>query len=70
MTELKLGEDDMTQDTWHPERERPGEPGNYYYDDSTGYELYEPTTSGEEDEPDEPGTTISPSDCCRTAYLT
>ena len=49
---MKLREDDITQDTGEPQRKRPEEPGNYYYDDSTGYELYEPTTSLEDDEPE------------------
>ncbi|MDQ3821109.1 MAG: hypothetical protein M3362_25970 [Acidobacteriota bacterium] len=33
------------------ERERP-KPGSYYYDDSTGYEIYDPEKDDEEDEED------------------
>ena len=59
LTGLKLREEDMTQDTGEPQ-ERPERPGNYYYDDSTGYELYEPAASPEEEGPEEQGTTVSP----------
>jgi hypothetical protein len=36
----------------HPEGGR--EPGRYYYDDGTGYEVYDPSEEDEEGEPDEP----------------
>ncbi|HEY0081144.1 MAG TPA: hypothetical protein VGB61_00030 [Pyrinomonadaceae bacterium] len=46
--------DDTTQpgerDDAPPARERT--PQNYYYDDGTGYEVYDPATE-DEDEPDE-----------------
>ncbi len=51
MIVIKLREGDITQDTEKPHGESP-EGSEYYYDDSTGYELYEPTTSLEEDEPE------------------
>ena len=50
---MKLREDDMTQDTDEPQGESPEAAGKYYYDDSTGYELYEPTTPLDGDEPEE-----------------
>lgn len=37
------------------ERER--KPGSYYYDDSTGYEVYHPAEDDEEEENDEPVST-------------
>jgi len=56
MIVIKLRENDSTQDSDEPQAESP-EGGKYYYDDSTGYELYEPTTSldGDEDEEEEAG---------------
>ncbi len=43
------------------ERDAPPEPesapGNYYYDDGTGYEIYDPAT--DKDEPDENGAEIA-----------
>jgi hypothetical protein len=51
-----------------PEQDEPSraerKPGGYYYDDSTGYEIYDPS-SDEEDEKDdgqdsEPGQTVDP----------
>jgi hypothetical protein len=37
-----------------PERSEP-EPGSYYYDDATGYEIYDPSKEDEDDaERDEP----------------
>ena len=54
---MKLREDDITQGTDEPQGESPEGSGTYYYDDSTGYELYEPTTSPDENEPEgEEGT--------------
>jgi hypothetical protein len=41
------------------EQERP-KPGSYYYDDSTGYEIYDPEKDAEEDE-DEKRAGASPS---------
>jgi hypothetical protein len=47
-------QDDTTQPG---ERDAPPEParapGNYYYDDGTGYEVYDPATD-EDDEEEEP----------------
>lgn len=60
---MKLCEDDLTQDTGQPEREPAEEPGKYYYDDSTGYELYEPTPSSEEDGGEGQGATVNPAHC-------
>jgi hypothetical protein len=42
-----------------PERDEPSrheqerKPGSYYYDDSTGYEIYDPAKDDEDDEPKE-----------------
>ncbi|HEY3027909.1 MAG TPA: hypothetical protein VGJ55_17300 [Pyrinomonadaceae bacterium] len=45
-------EDDTSDDTEQsPQPKR--KPDGYYYDDSTGYEIYEPTNGLEEDEPEE-----------------
>ena len=33
-----------------PHKEREREPGNYYYDDGTGYELYDPDDEPGEDD--------------------
>ncbi len=33
-----------------PHKEREREPGNYYYDDCTGYELYDPDDEPCEDD--------------------
>lgn len=52
MIVMKLREDDITPETDEPQGESPEGSGKYYYDDSTGYELYEPTTSLDEDEPE------------------
>ena len=49
---MNLREDDITQDTEEPQGESPQGSGKYYYDDSTGYELYEPTTALDEEEPE------------------
>ena len=35
------------------ERERK-KPGSYYYDDSTGYEIFDPSEEDEDQEEDEP----------------
>ena len=45
-------EDDKTDDTDQPQQPKRN-PDGYYYDDSTGYEIYEPTDGLEEDEPEE-----------------
>ncbi len=34
------------------EDERRREPGDYYYDDGTGYELYDPSEEDPDDEPE------------------
>ena len=51
MIGMKLREDDIKQESDEPQGESPEGSGTYYYDDSTGYELYEPTTSLDEEEP-------------------
>jgi hypothetical protein len=38
-----------------PERERDGRPSRYYYDDATGYELFDPEEE-EKEEDEEEGT--------------
>ena len=51
--------DDTTErDAPSPARSEP-EPGRYYYDDATGYELYDPSKDddGEEDENEEEAET-------------
>jgi len=53
MVRMKSREDDTTEDTGQPQQEQTGEPGKYYYDDATGYEVYEPTPTLEGDEPDD-----------------
>lgn len=53
IVQMKGGEDDITQDTAQPQPDQRDEPGKYYYDDATGYEVYEPTTTFEEDELDD-----------------
>jgi hypothetical protein len=32
-----------------PTREREREPGSYYYDDATGYEIYQPEADDEDE---------------------
>ncbi len=40
---------DDTPEQDEPSRiERGPKPGSYYYDDSTGYEIYDPTTDDED----------------------
>ena len=47
---------DDTPEQREPSRhEREEKPGSYYYDDSTGYEIYDPSKD-EEDETDEDET--------------
>ena len=53
MVRMKSLEDDTTEDAGQPQPEQTGEPGKYYYDDATGYQVYEPTTALEEDESDD-----------------
>jgi hypothetical protein len=50
---MTKGEDDTTEDADQPQPPQPPKPEGYYYDDSTGYEIYEPTNELEEDEPEE-----------------
>ena len=42
--------DDTTEPEPESRRERESEPRSYYYDDGTGYEVYDPETSEEEDD--------------------
>ncbi len=42
-------QDDTTELEPESHREREGESRGYYYDDGTGYEVYNPETSDEED---------------------
>ncbi len=39
-------------------KERPPQPGSYYYDDATGYELYDPAKD-EDDEDEQDANTAS-----------
>ena len=44
---------DDTTEPVDPSGEEPErKPGSYYYDDSTGYEIYDPDKDDEEDEED------------------
>ncbi|HEX8161903.1 MAG TPA: hypothetical protein VF538_08530 [Pyrinomonadaceae bacterium] len=40
--------DDTPKPDPPPQRERAREPGDYYYDDATGYEVYKPEEDGGE----------------------
>ena len=42
--------DDTTERDKQSRAERDRQHGSYYYDDSTGYEIYEPTKDNEGDE--------------------
>jgi hypothetical protein len=42
------GDDTTERDAPSPGRSEP-EPGSYYYDDGTGYEIYDPSKDDEED---------------------
>ena len=42
-------DDTPEQDEQSPEKKEPV-PGSYYYDDSTGYEIYDPEKDDEEEE--------------------
>lgn len=53
MTSGKNREDDTTEEAQQPQPEEKSEPHSYYYDDATGYEIYEPTAPREEDEPED-----------------
>ena len=44
--------DDTTEQDEASRAERERQPGKYYYDDATGYEIYDPAQDDEEDEPD------------------
>lgn len=45
---------DNTPEEIDPSREEPlRTPGDYYYDDATGYEIYDPTKDDESDEAEE-----------------
>ena len=41
--------DDTPKPDPPPQRERGREPGDYYYDDATGYEIYQPDDEDEAD---------------------
>jgi hypothetical protein len=42
--------DDTTERDEPSRTERERKPGSYYYDDSTGYEIYDPSKDDEEEE--------------------
>lgn len=42
--------DDTTERDEPSRTEREREPGSYYYDDATGYEIYDPAKDDEEEE--------------------
>jgi hypothetical protein len=48
MSEREPDDTPKTDDAPHGERGR--EPGSYYYDDATGYEVYEPDEDEDDDE--------------------
>jgi hypothetical protein len=48
--------DDIPKPAPPPQDRRERAPGDYYYDDATGYEIYKPEDE-DESEPDEPHTT-------------
>jgi hypothetical protein len=50
--------DDTTEQNEPSGEERQPQPGNYYYDDSTGYEIYDPEKEDEEEA--EEGADLSP----------
>lgn len=42
--------DDTTKPDEPSPKERERQPGSYYYDDATGYEIYDPAQDEEEEE--------------------
>lgn len=42
--------DDTTEQDDPSRTEKERQPGKYYYDDATGYELYDPAKDSDEDE--------------------
>ena len=44
--------DDTTEHDEPSGEQRERQPGSYYYDDSTGYEIYDPEKDDEEDDED------------------
>ena len=54
--------DDTTEgpDGARGEGERGREPGSYYYDDGTGYEVFDPSEEDREDESEEAGHVEKP----------
>ena len=45
--------DDTTEQDEPSRKESERKPGSYYYDDATGYEIYDPAQETDEDEDDE-----------------
>lgn len=56
---MKLHKDDITHNSDESQEESSEGSGKYYYDDSTGYKLYDPTTSLDEDEPESGEATVN-----------
>lgn len=52
--------DDTPKPDPPPQRERGREPGDYYYDDGTGYEIYQPDDEDEDDNDNETERAITP----------
>ena len=50
MSELLLEPDDTPKPARPPKDEPARRPGDYYYDDATGYEIYQPEEDDEDDE--------------------
>ena len=48
--------DDTTEQNEPSGEERARQPGSYYYDDSTGYEIYNPEKEDEEESDESTGT--------------
>lgn len=51
--------DDTTEQNEPSGEQREPQPGSYYYDDSTGYEIYDPEKDDEEEEGDTGGADLS-----------
>jgi hypothetical protein len=51
--------DDTTDENESSGEGREEKPGSYYYDDSTGYEIYDPEKDAEEDDEDAEGADSS-----------
>jgi hypothetical protein len=57
--EMSKQRDDTTDENEPSGEERDRRPGSYYYDDSTGYEVYDPEKDDEEDEENAEGADSS-----------